>query len=699
MILAVVISGVFPVSQGALGAEGDDWLADYFAAETDRLQRRCLESVNEWGDWEEQRGEARRRLREMLGLEPEPPRTDLRAEITGTIERPDFRVENLHFQSLPGLYVTANLYLPTGPDAPAPAVLYVCGHADPMKDGVSYGNKTAYHHHGVWFARNGYVCLVIDTVERGEIRGIHHGTYRYDMWWWNSRGYTPGGVEAWNSIRALDYLETRSEVDRRRIGITGRSGGGAYSWYVAALDDRIRAAAPVAGITDLQNHVVDGVVEGHCDCMYFVNTYQWDYPMLAALVAPRPLMLANSDRDSIFPLDGVMRTYRKVRRLYELAGKAEDFGLVITPGPHRDTQDLQVPVFHWFNRYLKGEEPLIETAATKEFSMEELKVFQEVPVPNLNSNIHEFFVPKADPEVPSSASEWTRMKGSWRSALREEVFRSWPDPVPASHLEVLGEGKGTEIQWRLARFLDRSDFPLYLLNLSRTRVDAAEERSFAVLGGDEWNALRLVIHQAWPELVWPEGLSSGSERTDAEEPDGEAVKWIRELVEEIRSGTAVTFFIPRGIGFSAWTSDPRERVHIRRRFMLLGQTLDGMRVWDIVNGLALERGWMAESSKGVVLHARGAMAVNALYASLFVAGIERLELARLPRGHRTSVDYLNILKYMDIPQALAMAVERQAVRLIQPDPAVWDYAQATGEVLEWKPDRLQQVHPREGHPL
>src|SRR5688500_19927276 len=152
-------------------------------------------------------------------------------------------------------------------EKPLPTVLYVCGHGQVKTNGVSYGNKVTYQHHGAWFARNGYVCMILDTLQLGEIQGLHHGTHREGMWWWNSRGYTPAGVEGWNSIRALDYLETRKEVDGKRFGVTGRSGGGAYSWWIAALDDRIKAAAPVAGITDLHNHVVDGVVEGHCDCI------------------------------------------------------------------------------------------------------------------------------------------------------------------------------------------------------------------------------------------------------------------------------------------------------------------------------------------------------------------------------------------------------------------------------------------------
>ena len=82
-------------------------------------------------------------------------------------------------------------------------------------------------------------------------------------------------VEAWFGIRALDYLCSRPDVDKERIGMTGRSGGGSYSWTVAALDERVKVVCPIAGITDLQNQVVDGCVEGHCDCMYMINTYRW----------------------------------------------------------------------------------------------------------------------------------------------------------------------------------------------------------------------------------------------------------------------------------------------------------------------------------------------------------------------------------------------------------------------------------------
>src|SRR5438477_6740968 len=170
----------------------------------------------------------------MLALDPLPEKTDLKPVIIGRLEHDEFVVEKLHFQSRPGLYVTGNLYLPKKIEGRLPTILNVCGHGRVAKDDVSYGNKVHYQHHGAWFARNGYACLMIDTLQLGEIEGIHHGTYgvrepkanagpgdRGDfkqMWWWNSRGYTPAGVEAWNCVRALDYLETRPEVDASRIG-------------------------------------------------------------------------------------------------------------------------------------------------------------------------------------------------------------------------------------------------------------------------------------------------------------------------------------------------------------------------------------------------------------------------------------------------------------------------------------------------
>src|SRR5438105_10440825 len=407
--------GKFPTN----ATPGDQIFARYFANETRSLSEYCLTNVHTLDDWKQRQPQLRQQLFEMLCLDPLPPKTDLKPAITGTLDQPEFTVEKLHFQSMPGLYVTANLYLPKNLTNPAPAILYGCGHSLVKSNGVSYGNKVDYQRHGIWFARHGYVCLMLDTVQLGEIEGIHHGTYREGMWWWNSRGYSSAGAEAWNCIRALDYLETRPEVDKTRFGVTGRSGGGAYSWWIAALDERIQVACPVAGITDLQNHVIDGTVEGHCDCMFCVNTYRWDYPQVAALVAPRPLLICNSDKDTIFPLDGVTRLHEKVRRIYDLYGASDKLGLLITEGPHKDTQELQVPVFRWFNRFLKKEQPLIEDAAINLFTGQQLKVFDQLPADEITSKCYEHFTRLAADTKPLDGEKAV-------ADLQRKTFGGWP---------------------------------------------------------------------------------------------------------------------------------------------------------------------------------------------------------------------------------------------------------------------------------
>ncbi|MFM7925622.1 MAG: hypothetical protein ACKPJJ_35835, partial [Planctomycetaceae bacterium] len=172
---------------------------------------------------------------------------------------------------------------------------------------------------------------------------------------------------------------------------------GAYSWWIAALDDRIRCAVPVAGITSLRDHVVNGCVEGHCDCMYFVNTYRWDYARLAALVAPRPLLISNTDKDPIFPLEGVVDIHRQVRHIYQLYKAGDQLGLQITEGPHADTQELHLHAFRWFNRHFRNDMTMIEKTAVKFFEPPQLRVFADLPQDERNTKIDEQFVPAAQP--------------------------------------------------------------------------------------------------------------------------------------------------------------------------------------------------------------------------------------------------------------------------------------------------------------
>lgn len=630
---------------------------DYFRAETARVNAQSLSAVKTLADWTAARPQAREQLLEMLGLSPLPEKTDLKATITGRIEHEQFFIEKLHYQSLPGLYVTGNLYVPKNLSGKkVPAILYVCGHGNVKEGGVSYGAKTVYQHHGAWFARHGYVCLTIDTIQLGELEGLHHGTHREGMWWWNSRGYTPQGVETWNSIRALDYLQSRPEVDGEKLGMTGRSGGGGYTWYTAAVDERVKAAVPVAGITDLYNHVVDGTVAGHCDCMFFVNTYRWDYAKLAAMLAPRPVLFSNTDKDTIFPLDGVQRVHRDLARIYALHNASDKLGLLITEGPHKDTQELQVPAFRWFNRWLKGEEPPITVAAEKLFTPQQLKVFPagELPRDQRTTKIHETFVPMAAPAIPANAAEWTKQRDAWMAVLQEKVFRGWPEETVPLALTRLGESETHARRVTTWEFNSQENVRLRLT--AHTTFEKPRLKRIYLQLMNDWNY---------------------------EEITGE------KLTQLLGGEIAVVYFHPRGLMPSPARPSEKEQVQIRRRYMLLGQTEDGMRVWDIQRAVAALRRPEMFGSIPIVLSASPQQSVNALYASLFIDGLASVELIAPPATHMKGPDYLNVLRFLDVPQAATMAAERQPLKLTGANPDDWSWTTKTAQQLGWPGERLQ----------
>src|SRR3989475_9080289 len=156
------------LAQSDAGAR-QEMVCDYLKKAAAEVSSQCLLEVRDMADWKARRALLRRRLMYMLGLDPLPKRTPLHVRITGPLERPNYRIEKLVFQSMPGLYVTGNFYLPRHASGPHPTILYLCGHAPgPL------GAKSNYQDRAAWFASNGYCCLLLDTLEFGEVPRIHH---------------------------------------------------------------------------------------------------------------------------------------------------------------------------------------------------------------------------------------------------------------------------------------------------------------------------------------------------------------------------------------------------------------------------------------------------------------------------------------------------------------------------------------------
>ncbi|HEY1066671.1 MAG TPA: acetylxylan esterase, partial [Pirellulales bacterium] len=568
-LLVVALLGAFPNSSRAADWDLPPDLLRQFNGLLDanrefdaRLNAETAES------WSQRKDELREQLGEMLGTKYQDRNSDLKPVVTGTVETPSYKVENIHFQSRPGLYVTGNLYLPKTISKPCPAILYVCGHGPFVRNGVAYGNKVTYRHHGDWFARNGYVCLIIDTLQLGEIGGKHHGTYgvkkgdawEYE-WWWASRGYTPAGVEAWNAVRAIDYLCTRPEVDPQRLGVTGRSGGGASSWWAAALDERIKVAVPVAGITNLDDHVLAGCIEGHCDCMFFTNSHRWDYGTLAALVAPRPMLFSNTDRDPIFPLSGVIPVHHSARRIYQTLKADDKLGLCITSGPHKDTQELRCAAFRWFNEHLKGETGLIVENEPEAIEYQQLKVFAELPADEKNTRIQEEFIPVGQfLPTPTSKDQLKEFAGKLTAKLQETIFQGWK-PQAVSQPKLENDETKFGIRFRSYRFhADGATERPLTLHLIEPEAKPAGE------------AARSVVLETLDEAGWQQHAKNVAALLDATDPAAMAAGPLGKAILDKKQ--ALAFLAPRGVGPGAWSVDERKMNAIRRRYLVLGRTLE-----------------------------------------------------------------------------------------------------------------------------
>jgi dipeptidyl aminopeptidase/acylaminoacyl peptidase len=201
-------------------------------------------------------------------------------------------------------------------------------------------------------------------------------------------------------VRGIDYLVSRPGVDADRIAVTGISGGGAATFWVAAADERVPCAVPVSGMSDLETYVI-------------YNAYGWEWTTIAALVAPRPLLFANSDGDTIFPTDGNRRIVARLRKLYGMYGKPARVVDYVRKGGHAYRPDLRVAVFGWVNKHIQNDSatPVTDSAEFEPLPGEELRVSPtdaDLPKDAFNGKIDETFVPRARGALPERGEfeEW-----------------------------------------------------------------------------------------------------------------------------------------------------------------------------------------------------------------------------------------------------------------------------------------------------
>ena len=592
---------------------------------------------------------------EMLGLSPLPKRTPLQATVTGVLERGDYVVEKIHFQSVPGAHVAGNLYRPAKITGRLPAVLYLCGH--------SKGKVNApYQANPRWFAQHGYVALVLDPIQLGECQGLHHGTYSKDRWEWPSRGYTPAGTEVWNAMRALDYLQARADVDGDKMGVTGLSGGGAMSWFLGAADERVKVVVPVCQSGSIERMAVDRATDGHCDCAFWINYHRWCWSDIGALIAPRSFLMASGSEDVLWRPAGYRDVAHRIRHQYATLGVPEKFELTEDLSPHGYTPKLRKAIFTFFNTHLKNDPAPVQDDVTDFVEPEEnLLVFGgRLPKNDTMMQIDTMLVKAADVSMPDSETQWLSHQKDALAKLRQTTFRNIPgDPTPRLR-DKLADGGTRDGDFYGTRIFDTTDGLTLAVKTHQSQQNTGPVVLFAMQ--PEARSTFTGGGASRPGLA-PEIASAGV---------------------EVRNTGASSV----GPGY-LWT--------LRRVYPLLGHTLPERQVHDLLAGTALMR---QEPATGqTVLFGQGETAALAIYAAILDPKISEIILDSPPETHARSetAEFLGILRVGDLPQNLALLYPRPITFIGKIPPAfAWtkqvyeklgagDRIRVIGSAREWQP--------------
>jgi cephalosporin-C deacetylase-like acetyl esterase len=650
-----------------------DMLLTYLAAKMNALAARWDEErakIKTAAALEARNSFVREKFRQMIhGL---PERSALTPVVVRIHERDGYRIENVMFQSRPNFWVTGNLYVPTSGKGPFPAVISPCGHYALARMDPEY--QFAYLN----MVKAGFVVLAYDPIGQGERRqywnpetgtaDIPDPVYEHSM---------PGQAlllmgqdlthyRVWDGMRAIDYLETRSEVDPRRIACAGHSGGGTLTLFISALDERIKCAVVNEGGTThrwpLEIRPETRIGPSDVEQNFFpAAVYGIDLCDLHVAIAPRPLLALIEDYSPRFNLAA-----GHILTRYQQFGVPEKFGTEVATDPHSWTMKLRIASTDWLSRWLYD-----RPGPTSEPEFE----------PEKPETLH---------CTPNGSLRYSGRGDTIFSILAKEQQRLPPAPKSPASAAAIRE----IIRYR------KSDTPLAprLLGSTPRKGYKVEKLEFLSEPG--------IYIPAWVFL--PDGLAGPKQPTlyvneAGKEAEGREFGLYERLA---RKGELVIAMDVRGIGATRPPhSPPGER---RNEFTHLfdvetamtyytwymDESLFGMRVADVIRGVDYALSRADVSKEGVRVAGQGAGALWALYAAALDPRITSVvaerglvsyrALAQTDRyTHSAGIFVRDVLKHFDLPQ-VAAAIAPRPLTLVSPVDAMKrtvDAARA-GEIYE-----------------
>jgi len=612
-------------------------------------RQRQVEGLVTIEDVQRRRAHLRERMLDDLGGFPE--RTPLNARVVGVLQRSAYKIEKVIFESQPHFYVTANLYLPKTGRPPYPAILFPLGHEPGGKTNPTWQQMLGS------LATKGFVALTWDPIGQGERLQIYDEDLGESKVGDSTTEHTVVGTQCllvgdhlarytiWDGMRALEYLLTRPEVDPTRVGLTGNSGGGTHTAYIAALDDRIQVAAPSCYITSWRLMLQTIGPQDAEQTFPFWLKDGFDYPDYLYAFAPKPYFLLSAIRD-FFPIAGARETFAEASRVYSAIGAKEKVGMFEADDGHGYSKPRRLAAYEWFGRLLRGvedkdPEPQIEMATPEELRC--------TPTGQVSTSLGGESVFTLNQKRLERVQSNRRMPPAELPRKVQELIRYEP---PSTSQEVQRYGTITRSGYQIEKLTYESESGITIPSLL-----------FVPEGGDDKKAAVVIV-------------SGDGKKASA--PEAERL---------VKSGMVVLSIDARGFGetqintgvnseeFDHYFGDFRDAMTA----LLVGKTMVGMRALDITRAVDLLSARRDVDREKIYVYGKKGGAVPALYAAVLDRRIRKVVLEDMLSSYESVVENKihrrvlesvvpGALKFYDLPDLAATLAPRKLSIVSGTDP-------------------------------
>ncbi|MGD1017934.1 MAG: acetylxylan esterase [Verrucomicrobiia bacterium] len=597
------------------------------------LSRRAMEKY---------RDDARERYRAIIGDLPQ--KTDLNLRVTGTSQQKGFRIEKIVFESVPHRHVTADLYIPEG-KGPFPATLVFCGHAA--------NGKVGDQREALTFVRNGFVVFVVDPVGQGERFQLTDATGK-DL----TRGATTehtllntglnlvgtgvAACEFWDNVRALDYLESRPEVDKDRIGCIGSSGGGTQAAYFIGLEPRIKVAVVCSYVSERERTLeLSGPSDG-CQHIPYEGREHLEIGDFLLMMAPKPVYIMSGYYDFV-DYWGAARTFAELKRVYAALGEPEKVGMFSLEGGHGMPKPKREAAVTWFRTWLCNDRTPVHESDETRLTEKELNC---TPTGQINTSYPDEIT------LPRYASALSRDLGAQRSAFLKNDRAT----ITARVLELLGVSMPTNsITVENTGSITGRDYPI---------------RKLQIIRHGEMPVPCLVVY---PETVSPTGcvvvcLNEGGK--------AEIASNNTTIASHVNRGDILVLCDLRGFGETTDPSEWNDPKYWNREYrnamisMHIGRPIMGQRVADVMSVMDFVSSDPQAKAHPIKLVANGVYGPVAIHAAYLDPRINDVEITGSIRSFNDLVDnplqhdayssiLYGVLKYYDLSDLMNMTGNRR----------------------------------------